>query len=186
MRRFPTETLAVACLLGAVLIATFYAGVFYEGRNVARAAAVEMRELQRRHDQTVAWMRAERAQVQTRLNAEIDTLKGKLLTDQENADEDHHTRVSDLRAGNVSVRIPIVPASCQPAASPAPGVSTAATAAASAELDPETAAALEGITHEGDAAIRRLNHCISQYNAVRNAFEMWRQRLQEADHVQAP
>lgn len=180
-----TDRMALAGLLCALLLATFYAGAFYEGRQVAKSAAAEMQELQRRHARTVAWLSGERTQAQARLSAEIDALKNQHQTDQEKADEDHRTHVSGLRAGSVSVRVPIVPASCQPAGSPASGVSGAGSAAASAELDPETAAALESIPHEGDAAIRKLNLCISQYNAVRTAFEQWRQRLQEADHVQA-
>lgn len=181
MRRPSLDRLAVASLLCALLLATFYAGVLYEGRRVARSAATELQDLQRRHARTVAWLRGERTAAEAGLRSEIAQLQAKLQTEQGKADEDHRTHIDSLRAGTVSVRVPVVPASCQPAGIQPAGIPAPEPAVASAELDPATAAALANIPHEGDAAIRELNHCIAQYNAVRQAFSRWRQTLQEAD-----
>lgn len=181
MRRPSLDQLAIAVLLCALLLATFYAGVLYEGRRVARAAATEMQDQQRRHARAVAWLRGERTLAESGLRAEIATLKDQLTTEQGKADEDHRTHIDGLRAGTVSVRVPVVPASCQPAGVQPPGVPGAGPAAESAELDPAAAADLAAIPHEGDAAIRQLNYCISRYNAVRSTFTRWLQTLQQAD-----
>ncbi|MBP8150585.1 MAG: hypothetical protein KAX91_00455, partial [Xylophilus sp.] len=58
-------------------------------------------------------------------------------------------------------------------------------ATAHAQLEPATAAALAAIPHEGDAAIRDLNTCIAQYNAVKRTMDAWTETLKDASHAQA-
>ncbi len=179
----PYAGMATAALLCAALIATFYAGVLYEGRRVARATTAELQDLQRRQARATAWMRGERTASENTLRAEIQTLQTQLNQAQGTADAAHQTHLAGLRAGTVGVRVPIVPASCATGLQPA-GDPGAAAAAASAELDPAAAADLAGIAHEGDTGIRELNHCIARYNAARDAVERWRATLGAAD-VQA-
>lgn len=73
-----------------------------------------------------------------------------------------------LGTGAVRVSVPARPAACRPvvASDPAP---TGEPQEARAELDPAFAAALAGITGDGDSAITDLNACIDRYNAVRDA-----------------
>lgn len=176
----PYAGMATAVLLCAVMIATFYAGVLYEGRRVAKAATAELQDLQRRQARATAWMRGERTASENALRAEIHTLQNQLSKDQGTADAAHQTHLAGLRAGTVSVRVPIVPDSCAAGLQPA-GNPGAAAAAASAELDPAAAADLAGIAHDGDTGIRELNQCIAQYNAVREALVRWHATLKAAD-----
>lgn len=180
----PYAGMATAALLCATLIGTFYAGVFYEGRRVAQAATAELQDLQRRHARATAWLRGERIASEDQLRARIQTLQTQLSKNQGTADAAHQNHLAGLRAGTVSVRVPIVPASCAAGLQPA-GHAGAAAAAAHAELDPAAAADLAGIAHDGDAGIRELNACIAQYSAVRDAMERWHATLKDAEHVQA-
>ncbi|WP_313570011.1 hypothetical protein [Comamonas terrigena] len=187
MLRPSTDRLAVAVLLCAVLLASFYAGVLFEGRRVARAATVELQDLQRRHARTTAWLRGERTEAEASLRHRITTLENQLSNDQKEADAAHNTHLAGLGAGTVRVHVPVVlPASCQPAGIQPPGLSGAEPGPTYAELDPAAAASLAGISHDGDQAIRELNHCIAQYGEVKQAFTAWRQKLQELDHAQTP
>lgn len=180
----PYAGMATAALLCATLLATFYAGVFYEGRRLANANIAELQDLQRRHARATAWLRGERTSAETTLRAEIQTLQTQLSQAQGSADADHQTHLSGLRAGTVRVRVPIVPASCGSAGIQPAGHAGAAASASHAELDPAAAADLAGIAHDGDTSIRELNYCIGQYNAVREALARWRETLQAAEHVQ--
>lgn len=73
---------------------------------------------------------------------------------------------TDLRSGAVRLSIATTGqrAASDDSAAAGPGQ-------ARAELDPETADALVRITADGDDAIRDLNTCIAQYDAVRDAKE---------------
>ncbi|MET3916246.1 prophage endopeptidase [Variovorax sp. OAS795] len=73
-----------------------------------------------------------------------------------------------LGTGAVRVSVPARPAACRAviASDPAPAGDPQQ---ARAELDPAFAAALAGITSDGDSAIADLNACIDRYNAVRDA-----------------
>lgn len=187
MLRPSTDRLAVTVLLCAVLLASFYAGVLFEGRRVARAATVELQDLQRRHARTTAWLRGERTEAEASLRHRITTLENQLSNDQKEADAAHNTHLAGLGAGTVRVHVPVVlPASCQPAGIQPAGHPAAEPGPTYAELDPAAAANLAGISHDGDQAIRELNHCIAQYGEVKQAFTAWRQKLQELDHAQTP
>lgn len=186
MKTQAKELLADALLYTVLLAAGGFAGIFYESRNAAVAAQQELQDLQRRTAITTAWLRGERTASETRMQAQISALQSQLSQEQGQANEKHHTHVAGVRAGTVSVRVPIVPASCQSSGLPGAGVSSAEPAAAHAQLDPAAAADLATITHEGDASIRDLNYCIAQYNAVKDAHDAWRLKLEGMAHAQTP
>lgn len=72
-----------------------------------------------------------------------------------------------LSTGAVRVSVPARAPTC-PAAGPSGAAAAGQPAEARAELDPAFAAAVAGITGEGDIAIHDLNACIDQYNEVRD------------------
>lgn len=172
---------ATAVLLAALIFACFYAGVFYEGRRVAQAAKAELQDMQQRSQRAQAWLRDARQASEEQLQQQIRTYQAQLQTDQGKANATHHTLAAGMRSGTVSVRIPIVPTSCAAHGVPAARVPGAGSATTHAQLEPAAAADLADIAHEGDAAIRQLNACIAQYNAVRSAFEQWRVTLNQAE-----
>jgi len=184
MKTQAKELLADALLYTVLLAAGGFAGIFYESRNAAVAAQQELQDLQRRTAITTAWLHGERTASETRMQAQISALQSQLSQEQGQANEKHHTHVAGVRAGTVSVRVPIVSASCtsdsvRPAGDPA-----TAAAATHAQLDPAAAADLAAIPHEGDAAIRELNACIAQYNAVKEQIDTWRLKLEGMTHAQ--
>lgn len=171
-----------ALLYALLLVAGFYAGVLHEGRSVAIAAKAELQDLQQRAARTSAWLRDEKAQLQTDLQGQIDQLRSQLNQDQGQANATHHTHVAGVRAGTVSVRVPVVPASCTSHGLQPAGLSSPAAATAHAQLDPAAAADLAAIPHDGDTAIRELNLCIAQYSQVKAAHDKWRATLREVAH----
>lgn len=182
--------LANALLYGVLLTAGAISGMSYESSRQAQAAKNELQELQRRAAGNAAWLRGERTASEAQLNEQILTLHTQLSQAQAQADENHHTLVSGLRNGAVSVRVPItpVPSSCTSDSARTAGHAAAAAQATHAQLDPEAAANLAAIPHEGDAAIRELNACITQYNQVKAEQDAWRLTLTqlETGHAQTP
>ncbi|QKV52390.1 lysis system i-spanin subunit Rz [Comamonas antarctica] len=85
-------------------------------------------------------------------------------TGQNDAKSSIDSLAAGLRSGSIRLSVRTSP-------EPGPGVSAERASPgnpeARAELDREDAAALLGITGEGDAAIRDLNTCIDAYGAVR-------------------
>lgn len=167
------EILVNALLYTTLVAAGAIAGVNYEASRQAKADKTELQELQRRASSNAAWLRGERTASESQLKEQILTLQNQLAQAQTQADEKHHTLVSGLRAGTVSVRVPIVPSSCTTDSARATGNAGAAAQAAHAQLDPAAAADLADISHEGDAAIRELNACIAQYNQVKAEQDAW-------------
>lgn len=184
------EILANALLYATLVAAGAISGMSYESSRQAQAAKTELQDLQRRAAGNAAWLRGQRTASEAQLKAQILTLHTQLAQAQTQADENHHTLVSGLRAGTVSVRVPIapVPSSCTSDSAHTAGHAAAAAQATHAQLDPEAAANLAAIPHEGDAAIRELNACIAQYNAVKAEQDAWRLTLTqlEAGHAQTP
>ena len=77
---------------------------------------------------------------------------------------------ADVRSGAVRLSIPVASGHCAATAD-----STTAAShqhQARAELDPETAAALDAIAGDGDDATRQLNACIDAYNLVRDTYHV--------------
>lgn len=76
---------------------------------------------------------------------------------------------SDLADGSLKLRIPTKAPVCPVSVSESTATPSGGDAGtASAELDRQTAETLIAIAAEGDAAIRKLNTCIEQYDKVRN------------------
>lgn len=143
---------ALMVLLGVLLLAAVALGGYLYGTGKAAEKAAERertlltqlteaneknREQEKAHEQRVADLRAEFAQQQADARA-----------------RDERT-IADLRSGNQRLRLQV--SSCgaarSGAAESAPG---GADGAGTAELAPETSAALWGIAADGDRAIRKL------------------------------
>lgn len=181
------DVIADALLYTIIIVLAATAGMQYQAHRHAQADKAELQDLQRRAAANAAWLRSERKASEERLNQHIAKLYTQLSQAQGKANEDHQAHVAGLRAGAVSVRVPIVPASCTSDSVRPAGNAAAAAAATHAQLDPAAAADLAAIPHEGDAAIRELNACIAQYNAVKEQMDEWRSTLlhMEAGHAQA-
>lgn len=182
------DVIADALLYTIIIVLAATAGMQYQAHRHAQADKAELQDLQRRAAANAAWLRSERKASEERLNQHIAKLYTQLSQAQGKANEDHQAHVAGLRAGTVSVRVPVVPASCaSDSVRPAGNAAPAATAT-HAQLDPTAAADLAAIPHEGDAAIRELNTCIAQYNAVKTAYDTWLQSLTrlELNHAQTP
>ncbi|EPD37095.1 hypothetical protein [Delftia acidovorans] len=174
-----SQFLLTGVLVLALVLATFYAGVLYEGRSAAKAQQTALQAQQRKADEAVDKLRAERDDTERDLRKQIADQKAKLETTQGNANAAHQTHVAGVRAGTVRVRVPIVPAvpACGGPAPRGPAQGGAAgPETAYAQLDPEAAANLAGIANDGDQGIRELNHCIGQYELMRKAMDMWTER----------
>jgi len=182
------DILADALLYAVLLIAGAAAGMAYEASRNAHADKAELQDQQKRTARTTAWLRDTKASNDATLNQRIADLQDQLSTTQGQANENHHTLVAGVRAGTVSVRVPIVPASCSSDSIRTTDGAAPATEPTYAQLDPEAAADLAAIPHEGDAAIRELNACITQYNAVRQSQQDWLASLAqlERQHDQTP
>jgi len=182
------DILADAVLYAVLLIAGAAAGMAYESSRNALADNVELQDLQKRTARTTAWLRDARASSEATLNQRIAQLQTQLSTTQGQANEDHQTHVAGVRSVTVSVRVPIVPASCPSLGMGTTAGAAPATATTYAQLDPAAATDLAAIPHEGDAAIRELNTCIAQYNEVKQALEGWQASLAQLErpHDQTP
>lgn len=180
------DILESVLLYVVLLVAGAIAGVAYESHNHAQADKKELQDLQRRAAGNAAWLRGERTESETRLNAQLTQLYAQLSDDQGKANEDHQSHVDGVRSGAVRVRVPIVPASCTTHSVQPAQHAAAAAEPTYAQLDPTAAADLAAIPHEGDAAIRDLNTCIAQYNQVRAEHQAWLTTLTqlELQHAQ--
>ena len=180
------DILADAVLYAVLLIAGAAAGIAYESSRNAQAEKTELQDLQKRTARTTNWLRDAKTSSDATLTQRIADLQAQLSTTQGQANEKHQAHVAGVRAGTVSVRVPIVPASCTSHSIRSTDGAAAAAAATHAQLDPAAAADLAAIPHEGDAAIRELNLCIDQYNAVSTQLQQWRQTLTqlEVSHAQ--
>ena len=95
--------------------------------------------------------------------------------EQLNQEQDHAKTERDrfnagVRNGAVRVSIPVASGQCAAVADPAPAGGNRGQARA--ELDGETAAALDAIAGDGDDATRQLNACIDAYNTVRDTYHV--------------
>ena len=171
-----SQILLPGVLLLALILATFCTGVLYEGRSAAKAQQTALQAQQRKADEAVDKLRAERDDTERDLRKQIAEQKNQLETIQGAANASHQTHVAGVRAGTVRVRVPIVPA-VPACGGPAPrGTAQGGTAGpetAYAQLDPTAAANLADIAHDGDQGIRELNHCIDRYELMRKAMDRW-------------
>ena len=162
-------------------ITSFTLGASWQHQREAKKQHEHQLAQQREADQLTAKLTQSKSDIDGALKEKTAALNTQLQNEQESANAQHNTLDAGLRAGTLSVRVPIVPASCVTDGVPAPRNPPAANQATHAQLDPKAAADLADIPHDGDAAIRDLNACIEQYNAVKDAFEQWRQTLQQQE-----
>lgn len=179
------STAASPITLLALCAACFFSGAAWKTQQHTQQAQAQ----QEAHDRALQALSSKLEQSRTKLQSILDqqttTIQADNAQEQEKANAHHHTLDTGLRAGTISLRVPIVPASCIAPAVPTTDHPSAQPATAHAQLEPATAAALAALPHEGDAAIRDLNTCIAQYNAVKAAHDQWRLALQkEATHAQ--
>ena len=181
------STAASPITLLALCAACFFSGAAWKTQQHNKEAQAQKQAHARALQALSSKLEQSRAKLQSILDQQTTTLQATNAKEQAQANAHHHTLDTGLRTGAIGLRVPIVPASCIAHAVPATDHPSAQPATAHAQLEPATAAALAAIPHEGDAAIRDLNTCIAQYNAVKAAHDQWRQALQkDAFHAQTP
>lgn len=179
------STAASPITLLALCAACFFSGAAWKTQQHTKQAQAQQQAHARALQALSSKLEQSRANLQSILDQQTTTLQATNAKEQAQANAHHHTLDTGLRAGTISLRVPIVPASCIAPAVPTTDHPSAQPATAHAQLEPATAAALAALPHEGDAAIRDLNTCIAQYNAVKTAYDQWRLALQkEATHAQ--
>ena len=101
--------------------------------------------------------------------AEVANTYAQTLRKSQNAAKAKEDKLrSDITSGTLSLRIPVKAPACPVSVSePSTPTSGSDGGTTSAELDRQTAESLIALVAEGDAAIRKLNTCIEQYNQVR-------------------
>ena len=181
------STAASPITLLALCAACFFSGAAWKTQQHNKEAQAQQQAHARALQALSSKLEQSRAQLQSTLDQQTTTLQATNAKEQAQANAHHNTLDTGLRAGTIGLRVPIVPASCIAPAVPTTDHPSAQPATAHAQLEPATAAALAALPHEGDAAIRDLNTCIAQYNAVKAAHDQWRQALQkDAFHAQTP
>ena len=181
------STAASPITLLALCAACFFSGAAWKTQQHTQQAQAQQEAHARALQALSSKLEQSRANLQSILDQQTTTLQATNAKEQAQANAHHHTLDTGLRTGAIGLRVPIVPASCIAPAVPTTDHPSAQPATAHAQLEPATAAALAALPHEGDAAIRDLNTCIAQYNAVKAAHDQWRQALQkDVFHAQTP
>ena len=179
------STAASPITLLALCAACFFSGAAWKTQQHNKEAQAQQQAHARALQALSSKLEQSRAKLQSTLDQQTTTLQATNAKEQAQANAHHHTLDTGLRTGAIGLRVPIVPASCIAPAVPATDHPSAQPATAHAQLEPATAAALAAIPHEGDAAIRDLNTCIAQYNAVKRTMDAWTETLKDASHAQA-
>ena len=179
------STAASPITLLALCAACFFSGAAWKTQQHTQQAQAQQQAHARALQALSSKLEQSRDKLQSTLDQQTTTLQATNAKEQAQANAHHNTLDTGLRTGAIGLRVPIVPASCIAPAVPTTDHPSAQPATAHAQLEPATAAALAALPHEGDAAIRDLNTCIAQYNAVKTAYDQWRLALQkEATHAQ--
>ena len=179
------STAASTITVLALCAACFFSGAGWKTQQHTKQAQAQQQAHARALQALSSKLEQSRANLQSILDQQTTTLQATNAKEQAQANAHHHTLDTGLRTGAIGLRVPIVPSSCIAPAVPAAQHPSTQPATAHAQLEPATAAALAALPHEGDAAIRDLNTCIAQYNAVKAAHDQWRLALQkEATHAQ--
>ena len=179
------STAASTITVLALCAACFFSGAAWKTQQHNKEAQAQQQAHARALQALSSKLEQSRAKLQSTLDQQTTTLQATNAKEQAQANAHHHTLDTGLRTGAIGLRVPIVPASCIPTAVPAANHPSAQPATTHAQLEPATAAALAAIPHEGDAAIRDLNTCIAQYNAVKRTMDAWTETLKDASHAQA-
>jgi hypothetical protein len=113
----------------------------------------------------IAALNAQAREKEKALIAAIQTQSIKLQKANQDAKLAQQKRNADIDSGALKLRIPVKAPVC-PVHTPTdtPVASGGSVGETSAELDGQIAKSLVAITDEGDAAIRKLNTCITLYN----------------------
>lgn len=139
-------------LAGLILVVVSYFAGHHEGYKLAKTkSALEVAKLNE--------AARKEEQEHTQILADIGV---QLIKEKQNAKAANDRYVAALRAGDERLYVNVRPVPASEGAAPASGDRPETRA----ELDPETAANLVGITNDGDDAIRQLNSCIDAYNAI--------------------
>jgi hypothetical protein len=150
-------------LLGiAFAIFSSFGGGYYKGGH----------DEANRQQLEIAHLNAQARQKEQALVAAVNTQAIQLAKANQNAKLVQQKHNADIDSGNLKLRVPVKTTICPvsvPNDSPAPAGSDAGTP--TAELDGETSKSLIAIAAEGDAAIRKLNTCISAYNEALEALK---------------
>ena len=179
------STAASPITLLALCAACFFSGAAWKTQQHTKQAQAQQQAHARALQALSSKLEQSRAKLQSTLDQQTTTLQATNAKEQAQANAHHHTLDTGLRTGAIGLRVPIVPASCIAPAVPTTDHPSAQPATAHAQLEPATAAALAALPHEGDAAIRDLNTCIAQYNAVKRTMDAWTETLKDASHAQA-
>jgi hypothetical protein len=113
----------------------------------------------------IAALNADARQKEQALTSAVNAQANQLMKANQNAKLLSQKRAADIDSGALKLRIAVKASECSLHTSSDTPTSTGVdSGTTSAELDGETSKALIAITDEGDAAIRKLNTCLSLYN----------------------
>lgn len=143
-------------LLGIILFVTSsFLGGYYKGS--------EDEVLKQQAE--IAKLNEESRQKEQALVSAVNAQANQLMKANQNAKLLQQKRIADIDSGALKLRIAVKASECSVhTSSDTTTTSGSNSGSASAELDGETSKALIAITDEGDAAIRKLNTCVSLYN----------------------
>lgn len=112
-------------------------------------------------------MRQEEAGAREVLQARADTFK----KERDDAKTERDLFISGVRSGTIRLSVPIVTRAAGTTPTDA-AIAGGSGNQARAELEPTFAERITAIAFDGDDAIRQLNACIDNYNAVRQIFNV--------------
>ena len=143
-------------LLGIVLfVLSAFGGGYYKGGQ----DEVTKQQLE------IAKLNGEARQKEQALTAAVNAQATQLMKANQNAKLVQQKHNADIDSGALKLRIAVKASECSVhTSSDTPVTAGVDSGSTSAELDGETSKALIAITDEGDAAIRKLNTCLSLYN----------------------
>ena len=143
-------------LLGIVLfVLSAFGGGYYKGGQ----DEVTKQQLE------IAKLNGEARQKEQALTAAVNAQATQLMKANQNAKLLQQKHNADIDSGALKLRIAVKASECSVhTSSDTPVTAGVDSGSTSAELDGETSKALIAITDEGDAAIRKLNTCLSLYN----------------------
>jgi hypothetical protein len=144
-------------VLLSIVMAIFssFGGGYYKGKHDENT----------RQQVEIAALNADARQKEQALTSAVNAQANQLMKANQNAKLLSQKRTADIDSGALKLRIAVKASECSVHTSSDTSTSTGVNSGTtSAELDGETSKALIAITDEGDAAIRKLNTCLSLYN----------------------
>jgi len=139
----------------AMAIFSSFGGGYYKGKHDENT----------RQQIEIAALNADARQKEQALTSAVNAQANQLMKANQNAKLLSQKRAADIDSGALKLRIAVKASECSVhTSSDTPVTAGVNSGTTSAELDGETSKALIAITDEGDAAIRKLNTCLSLYN----------------------